>query len=243
MKKAHYFTERMKSYKIMLTVFILSIGPSQAQIFQNAGLQAGVNFTRLEWKYRPSSSEKEVIRRSRNISTGYHIYLTSNLLAEKHFDLTSSLGWIQKHGIFSEQPAFADADLHYRLNYLSFISAVSGKLSLSRRLSGTAELGPRVEYLLNANNQLTDFSPNDDSIYYYYEDEDINRWSIGLVGGVGIKYKKDNLTIGLKTTRNLNINEITDAKGPRKDGLGDEGFYLKMRDHTHLVTVLLALEL
>ena len=202
------------------------------QIIKSIGVSTGVNFSSLRWEYRYSGNDPITIRRSERQPAGFNLYLTTNIIDKQIWNINSSLGWIRKRGMFTESSSLS-ASVPYTLDYISWTSSIKGKLPLGKHFSFHAALGPRLEYLLTPWNEIPSFAPNDDTFFYYHRSEDLNRFTIGLTGGVGLTWRIEKVMLQLLAWKNLDPMPIISAHGPREDGLGDEDFYFEMRDRTY----------
>lgn len=202
------------------------------QVFKNMGVSSAINFAPLEWEYRYSGSEPVTIRKSEKQPVGYNFYITTDLIEKKIWSINSSLGWIQKRGTFSE-PSSLVVSVPYKLDYISWISSVKGKIPLGKPFSVNVAVGPRMEYLLTPWHQIPAFAPNDDTFFYFHRKEDVRRFVVGLTGGIGLIYQMKKTTLQLSGWKSLNFNPIISAHGSRVDGMGDDDFYFKMRDKTY----------
>lgn len=149
----------LKGKHIVCFLLLLSY-PGYGQVFKNIGVTSGVNFTPLKWEYRYAGSHPIEKRKSKQQPIGFNIYLTADLLEKKHWGFHSSLGWILKKGMFTEDRS-RDISIPYNLHYISWINSMNAKIRVGECLSLNLALGPRVEYLLTAWDAIPVYAPND----------------------------------------------------------------------------------
>jgi hypothetical protein len=230
-------------YGIILFLGIVS-NRTSAQVFKSLGLKPGINFTQFEWELREESRfPVEYFETKRTI--GYNFFVTADVIMKKQWGVNSSLGFVQKNGthIFLDwvQGNAYRSSTKYTLDYVSLINVARIKVPLSSTFKLTASAGPRLEYMVDPSEHLERYTPVGFS--YHITREDINRLNVGLSTGIGVLLKLNKLTLGVDAWRNFNLNTIVSAKGPRLDGLGDEGFYLKMKDKTYMLNLLCIFDL
>jgi hypothetical protein len=167
---------------------------------------------------------------------GYHFFATADLVNKKHWVFNSSLGFQQKRA--DHQDPFRKSSLNntHTLDYLSFANIWRIKLPLGNRLILSAHVGPKIDYLLNYSDNFKVFGLGG---FFYYPENDFEKINIGLNSGVSFLINMRSFHIGAEASRNFNFNPVISATGPRADGLGDEGFFLRMNDRTYLLTLLL----
>ena len=230
-------------YRILLVLALLTNHVS-GQIFKNLGFKPGINLTQFEWELRENSRFPAYRYETKN-GLGYNFFVSTDVITKKRWDVNSSLGFVQKNGTYTfldwVQTTSYRSSTKYTLNYLSLINVVRAKLPVSGALNLTGSAGPRLEYILDAPEQLKDYVPA--GFFYYNTRQDIQRLTLGLTASVGVLLKLKKLTWGIDAGKNFNFNTIVSAKGPRLDGRGDEGFYLNMKDRTYMVNLLCFLDL
>lgn len=219
-----------RGYAIGLLMLLSYSG--SGQIFKNIGVSSGINFAPLEWEYRYSGTEPTTIRKSETQPVGVNVYITTYLIEKKLWTINSSLGWIQKRGMFTEKSGVG-ASVPYKLDYISWINSMKGRIPLGKQFSVNVALGPRIEYCLTPWDDIPEFAPNDDTFFYFHRKEDVRRFIVGLTGEVGLSWQIKRTTLQLIGWKNFNFNPIISAHGPRADGLGDKDFYFEMRGKTY----------
>jgi hypothetical protein len=230
-------------YRILLVLALVTNHVS-GQIFKNLGFKPGINFTQFAWELRESSGFPAYNFETKR-SIGYNLFITTDLIAKKRWEVNSSLGFVQKNGTHTfldwVQTTSYRSTTKYTLNYISLINVIKAKIPISNAFNVTGSAGPRLEYLLDSPQHLKDYVPG--GFFYYNTREDIHRLALGLSASVGVLLKLKKLTWEIDAGRNFNFNTIISAKGPRLDGLGDAGFYLKMKDETYMINLLCIFDL
>ena len=218
--------------KYMLGFLLLLPCLGYGQGFRNIGVTSGVNLTRLKWEYRSSGSDPMEKRISKKLPLGFNIYLTADLLRKKRWVLNSSIGWILKRGMFTEE-LNDEISVPYNLHYISWLSSVKGNIQLGNNFSFNMSLGPRVEYLLTGWDAIPVYAPNDDTFFYYHRKEDVQKFAVGITAAGGLAWQLKKTTLQLSAWKNVNFNPIISASGLRDDGLGDEDAYFKITENTY----------
>lgn len=235
----------MRAAKIWL--IIISIGLAGAKCYAQKGIdigfKAGITDTRLIWELRQSSNfPSERVESKRKI--GYYFQVSANLIKGKNWDWNSSLGVLQKNGEF---PFYVIIQNRYNTStnvekwtYLTFTNLFRRTFKLSELFSVVGNVGPRVDYLIN--NSHNSFSQG--GAFFYTDNGDINKFNFGANAGLGVMLNFNNrIKVGLEGTRSFNFNKIMSAKGPRADGLGDNGFYFRIKDSTYIINTVLLIPL
>ncbi|MCB0489443.1 MAG: PorT family protein [Cyclobacteriaceae bacterium] len=228
----------MKYTLTVTSLLLVLIGNAQNGF--NLGFKAGVTSTKLIWEFKPSSTSPDEKVESRRYR-GYYFQFTSDIARNERWDWNASLGVLQKNGDFdffsAPQGSLLVSSNVYKWTYLSFTNLFRGKLRLGKASYFTGSVGPRIDYLLKNSND----SFSQGGIFFYRDNDDIKKINLGLNAGVGVMFRVNKLQFGFEASRNVNFNRIMNVKGPRADGLGDEGFYFRIIDRTVIFNTMLLL--
>jgi hypothetical protein len=193
----------MKHCFIFLFVFL----PIMTLFGQTFSLQIGPSFSKSTWENiwmtKHTLLQDKVI--GTNASLGIEYW------DRKYFNLSSSLGFIQKGGKDSIQLVFGPPEpipltfYKLRLNYLTVNTCAIVKIPVRDVITPYLLAGPRIDYLVSYK--------EDAAIIKEYEDVDkINYLSYGFITGVGIKYKLDKVELGVVFNYLINLNNLVDFK-------------------------------
>lgn len=79
--------------------------------------------------------------------------------------------------------------------------------------------------------------------YRLQEKEDLKKVNYGMTLSTGFEKPFKKVILRIEYSRLINFNKIIDVKGPRLDGLGDAGFFMKINSFTGMYTLNLAFKL
>jgi|GEM_PF-3236842 len=223
--------------KATLVLFFLGIGIiSNAQFFKNLGVKVGVSNSYYDWYYKPGSVYKPVDKKSdRHI--GFVFQLTSDVVDKKYWGVNFSLGWLQRN---AEVNNFSNSDI-YKASYLSFNPSAKGKLPLGKLFNLYGQVGLNIDYMMSHSANIESYNYN--YFYVLQKSDELKKINYGWTFGPGIEKSFNRITLRADYTVMMSFNNIIDAKGPRLDGLGDQGFFFKLKHFTDLYTVSLLCKL
>ena len=180
---------------------IMAIPQVQGQTLK---ISAGTSLSQLDWRSGGRTAaiyEKTLV--------GYAVFIGCDYLNKDPFNLSSQVGILQKGGqsdvIVSDPRRIGspseDAPLKQRLDYLSFQTTADFKLPNKSNFTPFISIGPRVDYLLNADQEIMAF-----------EDSGTLRELIfGLLAGLGLKYDFSPMEIGIRGDYYWNYDKIARA--------------------------------
>jgi hypothetical protein len=174
---------------------------------QTLDVQIGPSFSKSKWENlwmteHPLLEDKVV---GANASIGLEYW------DHTYFNLSSSLGFIQKGGKDSIPLAWGPPEpipltfYKLKLNYVTFNTSVIVKIPIRNVITPYLMAGPRIDYLVSYK--------EDASIVKFYEDIDkLNYVRYGFITGAGIKYNLDKIQVGVVFNYLINMNNLVDFK-------------------------------
>ena len=213
---------------------------AEAQFFKNLGVKAGISNSYYEWKYRPNSVSNSVHNKS-DKAIGLVFQLTSDLVDKKYWSVNISLGWLQKNAggtssLLSNYPSpIYSIEDSYQTTYISANPSVKGKLPLGKILNVYGQVGFNIDFMCSHSKNIESYF-NENFFYTLQTNGELKKINYGFTFGPGIEKTFGRMTLRADYTFMRSFNNIIDATGPRLDGLGDQGFFLKMKSFTELFT-------
>ncbi len=214
---------------LFFALFILFASSVRAQIIKNIGLQGGLTHSNFFWDYQVNSN-RQPDEFEDSYAVGFNINVFADVIFKKNWSLETSIGFIRKISDHTDQTMYSryDEQRYYKLNYLTFAPNFKYHIPLSSTINLLGALGPRIDLLLYYSEEL--------NLIYHYElwypprDEDFRNFVFGFNLGIGIQKIINDFSFVLNTLYMPSLTNAFDVVGPRLDNLGDDGFYLKMRD-------------
>jgi len=213
----------MKHHFIFLFVFL----PIMTLFGQTFNLQIGPSFSKSKWE---------------NIWLAEHTLLKDKVIGTNaslgieywdntYFNLSSSLGFIQKGGKDSIQFEFGPPEpipftfYKLKLNYLTVNTCVIVKIPVRDVIIPYLLAGPRVDYLVS-------YKEDAAIIKDYVDIDKVTYLSFGFITGIGIRYELDKLQLGVVFNYLINLNNLVDYKwtnaGPTRK-ISDNTFTLNFQ--------------
>lgn len=188
-----------------LILFSLFLTPSVIANGQVVKIQNGIGLSRLNWElndFGNSGYDDYVV--------GYAGFFGVEYLSKKYFNLSTSVGYIQKGGrettsLRPVDPSDPNAPTGEqrntaRLNYFSWNTTVDLKYAIYEKWIPYMSLGPRVDILSSTNKALDGVK----------EIDALNEISYGLITGIGIKRDFTKVQIGVQASYNVNLNQLAE---------------------------------
>lgn len=122
------------------------------------------------------------------------------------FNLSSNIGLVQKGGkdkitvVDSQGNAINDIILNAYLDYLLMNSTIDFKYAIKEKVVPYISFGPRIDFLISYSDAFKGLDAMNE----------LNKISLGLTIGAGIRYEMLKFQIGLKGEYFLNFNKIAD---------------------------------
>jgi len=186
-----------------IIIVIVGLLFTQLTYGQIITIKAGTSFSKLEWKLDKINLDppyKETL-------IGLSIFAGIDYLNKKYYNLSSSIGYIQRGGrgeipLTNSQGNLTDSTITSKpgLNYFSFNTIIELKYPIKKNFIPFLCIGPRLDF-------LTSYSDHFDSIDDINE---LNNISYGLLIGGGIKYEFTKFQIGLRCDYYLDFDKVAD---------------------------------
>jgi len=179
---------------IGLTITIFANG-------QTLKVQGGTSISKLDWILNGSNVglyDKTLI--------GYSIFTGIDYFNKQYFNLSSNVGMIRKGGKdelqLTDQSGLPIQTIIDKptLDYLSINTTIDFKYRIKEIISPFISFGPRFDYLLNSSKQFDVLK----------QVGGLNRTSIGLILGAGLKYDISNLQFELRADYYLDFTKVAD---------------------------------
>jgi hypothetical protein len=195
--------KKMKHCFIFLLVFLLIMS-----VFgQTLDVQIGPSFSKSKWENLMMSNHTLLNDKVIGTNASLGIEYWDNT----YFNLSSSLGFIQKGGKDSIQIVFGPPEpipltfYKLKLNYVTFNTCAIVKIPFRDVIIPYLLAGPRIDYLVSYKEDVP--------VIKGYEDVDkVNCLSYGFITGAGIKYKLDKIQVGVVFNYLINLNNLVDFK-------------------------------
>jgi hypothetical protein len=214
----------------------------RCQVFKNIGIKTGITDSYIEWEYKSNSfTPVENIKSDRSI--GLLILLSGDVIDKKYYASNVSIGLLQKNGVVNgftvTQSGFLNPYVEdYKINYFTLNPSFRGKLPIGETFNFYGMVGVRADVMISHTNNL-----ESNFVYRIQKDEELKKINYGINLGLGFEKSLNKLLLRAEYSVLTNFNSIIDAKGPRLDGFGDEGFYSKLNSITSIYSLSLALRL
>jgi hypothetical protein len=193
----------MKHCFIFLFVFL----PIMTLFGQTFNLQIGPSFSKSTWENLWMS--EHILLQDRVVGTNASLGI--EYWDNTYFNLSSSLGFIQKGGKDSIPFEFGPPEpipvtfYKLKLNYLTVNTSVIIKIPVRDVIIPYLLAGPHIDYLVSYK--------EDAAIIKDYVDEDkVNYLSYGFITGFGVRYKLDKIQLGVVFNYLMNLNNLVDYK-------------------------------
>jgi hypothetical protein len=126
----------------------------------------------------------------------------------------------------------------YETSYLTLNPAFKGTLPLGKSFNVYGQVGLRADYMVSHSATMEYYQ-----FYIIQEKDDLKKMNYGMTlsSGLGKAFKK--VILRIEYSALINFNKIIDVKGPRLDGLGDEGFFFKLNSFSSMYTLNVAFKL
>ncbi|HPS62844.1 MAG TPA: porin family protein [Bacteroidales bacterium] len=186
--------------------FLLLI-PCLALTAQNLHIQVGPTFSKLNLE--SSAPGGNSLKFDKTV-TGYTVQLGLDYLDLNYFNLSTGFGYLQKGGKDSVNTASPEMTLNpngiakIRLDYITLNTVANLKFPIKGLLVPYVFAGPRLDYLMNYE--------EDTRVFGFYDDyAKVNRLIYGVIAGGGINVKLMRLTFGLSFDYYFNFNKPVDC--------------------------------
>jgi hypothetical protein len=121
-------------------------------------------------------------------------------------------------------------------SYVSFNPSIKGKIPLSKSVVAYAHTGLNIDFMLSHSNNMESYFDN--TFYYSLQTNDeLKKINYGFTFGPGLEKSFNRMTLRADYTIMRSFNNIIDAKGPRLDNLGDQGFFFRLKSFVDLYTI------
>lgn len=187
--------KRLGLLLVGLTISILTHG-------QMINIQGGATLSKLDWQI--GSIQTELFNET---LIGYSFFAGLDYLDKKYFNLSSNFGLVRKGGKGEFKLTNAMGELtdetvieKATLDYLSLNTLIDIKYQFKEKISPFISIGPRFDYLISYSNHFDGLE----------EIDKLNRTSLGLILGGGIKYDLSKIQFGLRADYYLNFIKVGD---------------------------------
>jgi len=161
-------------------------------------IQGGTSISKLDWDLKevdmPPMFEESLI--------GYSLFAGIDYFDKPFFNLSSNMGLVRKGGkgevLLTSYSGIPYLNLTSKptLDYFSINTTIDFKYRLKETLSPFISFGPRFDYLINRSNFFSDL-------------EELNKTSIGLLLGGGLKYDYSRFQFGLRADYYLDFKKFS----------------------------------
>ncbi len=140
---------------------------------------------------------------------GFDASMGVEYLNLKYFNLSSSLGLIQKGGKDSIMVTGVQGEngsmeeFKIRLNYLTINTVAELKVPIKGFIIPYVLIGPRLDYLIS-------YKESASFIKQFDEIENVNKFIYGFITGAGINFKIKKIQLGIVFDYYFNINKLVD---------------------------------
>ena len=217
----------IKTYNMKKTLLLtLLLGLCFLMKGQVLKIQVGISNSSLDWELGNNSFKiyDEKI-------TGHSIFIGLDYLEKKYFNLSSNIGIISKGGSgfrFYVDPfgmPLISTNEKATIDYLSFNNTIDIKFPIKEKIFPFLSIGPRIDYLISSNNNFK----------YNTTNYTLNKFSLGLNMGAGIKYQFSRFQIGVRGDYLVNLNKISDYNNFSRTQ--------EIKDNTFLVNTVIGIKL
>lgn len=183
---------------------------------QTINLQAGPSISHLNYDLPllDESIYDEVI-------VGFAGFVGFDYLETKVFHFSSNLGFIRKGGLEDYRVTDSQGNIiddRLTFDYISINTTLNLRVPVGKRLRPFISFGPRIDLMVDQNQQIDDLSR-----------DDFNDFSYGFLSGAGIKLDYSPVFLGLRADYYSNFNKIAEIDSPFFDenfSITDKTFHI-----------------
>lgn len=180
---------------------------------QSFNLQLGTSVSQINWVL---SIDENSFNYYEQPKVGFSGFLGIEYLENKHFNLSSNIGYIQKGAKSVKNRVAPHSDIYsstfeesIRLDYFSVNTIIEGKIPIKDKWIPFLGIGPRFDYIVNHSEEFSVLK----------ESGDLNELSVGFLMAGGVKFRLPKMQFGLRADYYLNVNDIAEVKQSSETGL------------------------
>lgn len=186
---------------VLIVSFCISVLSLGAQI---VNFSAGPTFSKLNWYNSFVSNSNPYGERY----VGFSSTMGIDYLQKQHFELSSSLGYLQNGGFGSAhgiKPNNEDTiiDVRTTVSFITTINTARTKIQIGKKMTPFLGLGFRIDYLVSYNESVGLLDQFD-------EINELNRIILGIVGEAGLKYDLKKWQFSFRFQYNYGMNKLVD---------------------------------
>ncbi len=208
----------------LLLTGVLLASQLQGQVIT---VQSGMALSKLDWQI--GTFEQMAYS---NYRSSVPVFIGVDYFNKKYVNLSSNIGYLEKGGegagitVSSNGGNPVNLKSEASLQYVSLNTCGELKYPLDKRLTVFANLGPRIDFLTGFNKTFRPIN----------ETNELNKISVGINYGVGVKCTINNTIVGISTNVYRNFNSI--AKWSTSDNL-----QANINDRTYILLLSLGYNL
>lgn len=203
----NYLWEQMRKLFLLPFLFLIAFS-CKAQFIKTLGVKIGATQSLFTHTYRTSSFDPAFTVES-GTKTGFTSMVAVDFVQKKYWDLNSSIGYVQK----CSYRAYPDYNKPtYRIDYLSLVSSIRGKIPISKVINFYGQVGLRYDYQIYQHGQFVILSGKKPDLNSTY----------GMNTGAGISYRYEKVILSGEASRNFNFNKVFSKENL---GWGNDTYY------------------